>query len=393
MNNAPPPATTHAVAQAAPRVAAGHIVALRLIDAADAIDLAAAETLWRAHAARQPAGHAQRRRLATTPSKAVSFGVPPLEIPLDPVRLSLGSATLEAAASARLYDFGAITLSLRVPATAAAGIDWPGFVALTNAIDAAVGPDTAAQSPWPAMLDSLSAILAASFQNPATTRLEEDYLLAVVERFDTPVAAADLLRQLDLAALLSGEQRPLSEAARADLLRHRFSYYEDDLVVLAWDRAFIHEPRGDTDVADVIEVANAQLLEMRYYDELLDAELPRMYGHVASARRGLNFLRSRRYAGLAHRLYRLVAEVTELTERVDNALQVTEDVYLARVYTAALEQFRVASVTAAVNRKLAIIRETYAALYEEAAGARAEWLEIAIVALILFEVVMALIGK
>ena len=70
--------------------------------------------------------------------------------------------------------------------------------------------------------------------------------------------------------------------ARQDLLRQRFSYYTDDLVALTWDRAFIYEPRGDSDVMDVLEVANAQLLEMRYYDELqddelLDDELPRMY--------------------------------------------------------------------------------------------------------------------
>ena len=77
--------------------------------------------------------------------------------------------------------------------------------------------------------------------------------------------------------LLSGEHRPLSEGATRDLLRHRYSYYADDLVALTWDRAFIYEPRGDTDVIDVLEVANAQLLEMRYYDELLDDELPRMY--------------------------------------------------------------------------------------------------------------------
>jgi hypothetical protein len=207
---------------------------------------------------------------------------------------------------------------------------------------------------------------------------------------ETPTAEA-LLSRIDLAALLTGEQRRLSPAARADLLRHRFSWYEDDLVVLTWDRAFVYEPRADADVTDVIEVANAQLLEMRAYDELLDAELPRMYDHVAAARRGLNPLASRRYAGLARRLHTLVAEVTELTERVDNALQVTEDVYLARVYSAALEQFRVAAVTAAVNRKLAIIRETYTALYDEAASARAEILEIAIVFLILFEIVMALV--
>ena len=174
-------------------------------------------------------------------------------------------------------------------------------------------------------------------------------------------------------------------------MRQRFSYYTDDLVVLTWDRAFIYEPRGDSDVMDVLEVANAQLLEMRYYDELLDDELPRMYDFVASARRAASLLASRRFAGLARRLYTLVAEVTELTERVDNALQVTEDVYLARIYSAALELFRVRSVSAAVDRKLAIIRDTYTALHDEGSARRAELLELLIVVLIVIEVVLAVI--
>ncbi len=37
------------------------------------------------------------------------------------------------------------------------------------------------------------------------------------------------------------------------------------------------------------------------------------------------------------------------------------------------------------------MRETYTALYDEAAGARAEVLEIAIVVLIMFEIVMAFV--
>jgi hypothetical protein len=162
-------------------------------------------------------------------------------------------------------------------------------------------------------------------------------------------------------------------------------------VVLTWDRAFIYEPRGDADVIDVLEVANAQLLEMRYYDELLDAELPRMYDLVEATRRRWALPGARRFADLARRLYTMVAEVTELTEKVDNALQVTEDVYLARIYAAALELFRVPTVSAAVDRKLSIIRDTYAALYDEAHSSRSEVLEIFVLLLIAVEIVLAII--
>ena len=213
----------------------------------------------------------------------------------------------------------------------------------------------------------------------------------MVYAFDQPVTAEALQERVDLVPLLSGEEQPLSEGARRDLLRHRYSYHPDDLAVITWDRAFIYEPQRDTDVADVLEMANAQLLEMRAYDEMLDDELPRMRALVEAARRRANLLAARRYARLARRLHTLVAEVTQLAERVDNALQVTEDVYLARVYAAAMELFRVPNVSAAVDRKLAIIRDTYTALHSEAAGARTELLEIAILALIAVEIVLSLL--
>ena len=370
--------------QSGPVVAAGHVTALRLFDLAYAIDLGRAETLW-AGQARQGA----RSRLTGTPPKAVSFGDPPLGLVLPPIRLALQAAgEIEAAVTARLYAFGVVTLAVQVPAD---GLGWDAFSARVNAVNAAIGPETDIAF-WHRLLDVLRGPIGPALTRPNRSDLEEDYLVTTVHAFATPVPAATLGREIDLVPLLSGESRRLAEGARADLLSRRFSYYTDDLVILTWDRAFIYEPTGDTDVADVIEVANAQFLQMRYYDELLDAELPRMYDLVEEATRRLS-RGPRRFAGLARRLYTLVAEVTELTEKVDNALQVTEDVYLARVYAAALDLFRVKAVSAAVERKLAIIRDTYAALYDEAASSRAGLMEGAVVVLILVEIVLALFGR
>jgi hypothetical protein len=365
-------------------VRSGAIVALRLFDIAYTIDLARAEAIW---AARSNAS-SRRGRLSTTPEKAVAFGVPPLAIALDPVELDLGGVRIRAETSARFYDFGAVALAVRVPV---ADAGWRSFVTTAQALDEAIGP-AASGAFWQALLARVRAVVEPALVRPAATALEEDYLLAIVEQFDTPLTAADLAERIDLVPLLSGERRALSESARRDLLRQSFSYYVDDLVVLTWDRAFIYEPRGDSDVIDVLEVANAQLLEFRYYDELLDDELPAMYDRVEAARATTSLLAARRFAELARRLYTLVAEVTELTEKVDNALQVTEDVYLARVYSAALELFRVPRLGAAVDRKLAIIRDTYTALYDEASDSRAELLEIAIIVLITIEIALALIA-
>jgi hypothetical protein len=376
--NPPPSRTTRT-----PVVADGHVTALRMLDLAYAIDLQLAETLWL-----EQAGEAARSRLTGTAPKAVDFDEAPLGLVLRPVTLALGDTRVDVQVAARLYAFGVVTLALRIPAD---GLGWDDFTARVNAVEAAVGPEAHAPV-WTQLLAELTAPIEAALTRPNRSELVEDYLVATVHIFGEPVAAASIGREIDLVPLLSGETRPLAEAARADLLSRRFSYYTDDLVVLTWDRAFIYEPRRETDVADVIEVANAQFLQMRYYDELLDAELPRMYDLVEEATRHRT-LGPRRFAGLARRLYTLVAEVTELTEKVDNALQVTEDVYLARVYAAALDLFRVRAVSAAVDRKLAIIRDTYAALYDEAASSRAGLMEAAVIALIAVEIILALFGK
>ena len=364
-------------------VRSGQVLALRLFDLAYEIDLKRAEELWR-----QRAGTASTRsRLVGTPPKAVSFGVPPLALELGPLPLEIGGIPTTAAAAVRLYDFGIAALVLRLPVR---DLTWSRFTELVNQTDRAVGP-AVETGVWDGLLARLRDLLREALDRPAAVPLQEDYLIALVHDFDEPVTAEALRERVDLVPLLSGESRPLSDGAARDLLRQRFSYHPDDLVVLTWDRAFIYEPRQESDVVDVLEMANAQLLEMRTYDEMLDDELPRMRDMVEAARRRINLLGPRRYGRLARRLHTLVAEVSELTERVDNALQVTEDVYLARVYGAAMDLFRVANVSAAVDRKLAIVRETYIALHGEAAGVRTELLEIAILALIAVEIILSLL--
>ncbi|WP_237561446.1 hypothetical protein [Frateuria defendens] len=366
----------------APGVSAASVVALRLFDVAYAIDLDRARTLGAARMATVPRRPGAGRRV----KPSVSFEVPPLMLALGTVELAVDGGSCRGNVSARLYDFGVAAISIAVPGD---GLTWEDYVRLVDAVDQATSPE-AATDMWRGLRRALLALVGPALRRPGTSALEEDYLLAIVDRFDEPMTSEALWRRLDLAPLLSGERRPLAVTAREDLLRQRFSFYADDTVVLTRERAFIHEPAGDSGAADILEVANAQLLELRYYNALLNDELPRMYDLVAQTRRTLYVLAPHRLANLARKLYALVAEVTELTEKVDNTLEVTEDAYLARIYTAALELMRVPAIGTAVDCKLAIIRDTYAALYDEASASRAGLLETTIVVLIVVEIVLVL---
>jgi hypothetical protein len=361
-------------------VASGALVALRLFHVAHAIDLPRAEALL----AKQ-AREARLSRLIATPADAMAFREPPIALELEPVTLAPDGKEVAAAVTARLYHFGAVAISLRVPVQ---NLLWSGFVRQVNAFDRAV---QSGQQIWDGLLHQVRGSLGPAFERPSTGQAHQGYLIGVVQAFDRALTGSALFDGVDLAPVLSGEQRPLSDAARQELLRRRFSYHTDELVVLTWDRAFIYEPRGETDVPAVLEVAKAQSLEMRHCNALLAGEVQRMHARLARARRTPMPIRAKRSADLARRLHTLAGEVTEFTERIDRALHVTEDVYLARIYRAALDLLRVPTVSAAVDRKLALIRDTCAALYQESSASRTTHIELLIIILVLAAIVIALV--
>lgn len=360
-------------AVAAPVVRQARVIAQRLFDVAYAIDLGRARELC----ADLPA--------AETPPAPLSFGTPPLRLRLPPIDMGIGGRSTAGDVSVHLYDFGAIALAVTFTVE---DLAWDAYTGFSRQVEGAVASGGAA-APWTRLLELVRSRIAPALERPGATVIQEDYQLMVVDAFRELPAEA-LPGALDLVPLLAAEPRPLSEDARAALLRHRFAHLAGDCVVVTRDRAFLYQPDGDAGVAAVLEVANAQLLELRYYDALLDAELPRMYALVARTRTVSPLSAPRQLSRLARRLYTLVAEVTELTGRVDNALQVTDHPYLARVYTTTLESFGVPALRAAVDRKLAIIRDTYAVLYDEAAVSRAGVLELTIIVLIGVELFMAM---
>ncbi|HEY9227285.1 MAG TPA: hypothetical protein VIP11_11595, partial [Gemmatimonadaceae bacterium] len=233
-----------------------------------------------------------------------------------------------------------------------------------------------------------------AIERPGVAPVSEEYIVFRIDRMsaDGKATVGERLNDERLVPLLLGERRPLSASVRKELVPHRFSYHDDDLAVLTWENALVVQPRyDDRDVEYVLEFANAQLLELRLFDYQLDGELPSLYDRVAAARARRRFRSSGRFRGVLADLQTRVADITETVERVENSLKVTDDVYLARIYAAALQLFREDAWRRGIERKLRILRETYAMLNSEAQVARAELLEIAIVVLIVAELVVGLL--
>lgn len=166
----------------------------------------------------------------------------------------------------------------------------------------------------------------------------------------------------------------------------RFSYFSDDAVVLNFDNALIIEPSGSMEIPDILEFANAQLLELRYYDHYVDRELDYIYRVASKA--VFSVWNVRKYDAHATHVMKTVTEVSEITERIDNALKVTEDVYYARIYRAALQLFRVTEWETGIRRKLDLAARSYDMITKGIATKRTELLELTIVILIIIEIII-----
>jgi hypothetical protein len=358
----------------------GAVTAYRLHDVGYALDLAHAARLLEAQS---PA----RARPTRGEAKALVIAQPPLTVPLGPVPLPADGVSIPAELSACCFDFGVISLRLRVPV--ADGTPWVDLLALARRLERSdlglvFGP----------ALGALVAQLKPAIERPAIAPVVEDYTVWRFTRLREGGAAATpaSLDDAALTALLLGESRPLTEDARRNLLSRRFSYTDQDLTVLSWDAALVAEPLvADQDVEFLLEFANAQLLELRVYDAYLDAELPQLYDRALLARRGTTALLVRRFENVLAGLHTMVADTTEVVERVENGLKVTNDVYLARIYQAALTLFREEAWRHGLARKLQIFRDTYAMLNDEAQTARGNVLEVIIILLIVTEVILGLL--
>ena len=334
----------------------------------------------------------ERARPVRVEARALQIANPPVVVSIGRREIRINGTMYEAQLFGRIFDFGVVSLRLEVSGDDT--MTWSAFVSFARTLAASREIDEV----FAHELGILRVRIAPAVERAALAPVQEEYtvfrIAAIRLRNGSAPDANAVLTDERLVPLLLGEQRALAATALGELLQHRLSYYADDLVVLTWENALVVEPSSDDrDVEYILEFANAQLLELRVYDAVLDAELPVMYDHVAQARQRRRPLPTRRFQGVLSQLQTRVADVTEIIERSENALKVTDDVYLARVYGAALELFRATSWRRGIERKLEIIRSTYAMLNGEAQSARAELLELAIVLLIVTELVLSIMRR
>ncbi len=348
----------------------------RFFDVADSINLEKCRTLVTA-----------TRPLALTRegSEFIRLSNPPLALELGSRELVLKSGTHTVELGARIFDHGAISIVVQVPI--APGTTIEALVPFADDLYDAQGVQALAKSE----VAKLQAQLGLAFEAPHVWLQYEEYTVIFAREIEGNPKATQLLEDANsLARLLLGEvkEKQLSSPEVKEVLDNHFSYTENDLAIIEWNAMFLYEPSGSDDIVDLLEIANAQLLELRYYDDVLDRELGRVYDTIDRKKRSSLLVSP--YKQLLRELMLNLIELSEFIERVENSLKIVGDVYLARVYESAVAQLRIRHWSNQVARKHRLLQQTYDLLKGEIDTDRALTLEIMVVVLILGEIVMGL---
>jgi hypothetical protein len=357
-------------------IRSGAIAALYLFDVAEQIDLSRL---------RDALGGGATARLSTKSAQPgnLQYQVPPLVFEGE----AAGLAQIEGLqARLKFFDYGVVSLALTRPFAGT----WDELVATSQRYIESARLEEAAEEAVRQTVERCGAAMT----RPRATFLSEDYLIIAVHELAAPLEAEALLaeRGSQVAQMLRGESTPLSREEQEEVLRHRLSYFANDLVIPTWNAAFVYDTEtGAAEALELFEFTNSQLLEFRYYDALLDAELARIYPELQKTGWWHNLLGSgaSRAASQVHSLF---IDVNEITDRTDNAIKIVGDIYAARVLALAALRLGLARWRESVEDKLETLDDIYRFAVEQVSISRGQFLEIAIILILVFELVLFFLG-
>jgi hypothetical protein len=287
------------------------------------------------------------------------------------------------------YDYGVVSIELELPFDC----DWGALIQQSNQWIGATELESRATE----LLQTALKHATPALVKPYDTWLKEDYYVIQLREIrgadDHSLTSEELLASHgpQIAQLVRGESALLSDAERQEVLQSSISYSHTDLLVVGWGGALVY---GCSEVAattiQLLEYANTQLLEFRYYDTLLTGLLDGVY---RSLERQGGLLTAWRLSREAARLNTIRLDVMELTEKVDNAVKFLSDMFYARLYNLIAAKVGVPDYRGLVDQKLRTAGELYRFMVDQFNQTRSFVLELAVVIILIVDLAFLFRGK
>lgn len=355
------------------KIKRGKILVYRFYEIGSEVDLNLATSLI------QQKQSTTRLRL-DRPARAMVIASEPLTVHLGATEINFYGQKVTAEVDVRVWNYGGCSVCFHVPVLE--GTTWDELVRYAHALERDEGIEVLARMRATDIQKEISSAI--PVLNDWSTH--EDYVVYFIQELEgVTEGALQLFEKADVAALILAEpNEKLSDQIRRFVRDSVLQYGRDDMAVIDWNCALVIEPSGSMDVPTVLEFANSQLLEMRYYDDLLDEKLDTLYRSVGKQKPSIF---SNAYSRLAEEAGQIYLEIAEVVENVENSLKVVGDFYLATVFRSASARFRFKDWQTSIDEKLGNLAEVSKLLHSQVNESRSHWLEIIIILLICVELI------
>ncbi|MEW5951232.1 MAG: hypothetical protein AB1637_05010 [Elusimicrobiota bacterium] len=322
-----------------------------------------------------------RFRFSKDPRKAIIIKEAPLKVELSKEELSLSSGKYPVSVNCRIWDYGVISVNLEIDIS---NMSWDKISSISFEIES--GEETENLSAK--IKNELKSEIIKAIKNPQEWDYSEDYITYFVNEAEGNPSPQELLEKADIASLILAEEPgKLSAAASLPITENYLQYYKNDLAVIDWNSAFIYDPSGNLDVPDAIEFSLTHLLELRFYDYLIDKKLDELYDTIQEEKSPLQRVFKTHYEKIARDAGRNYVEFSDFMGKVENSLKTVGDPYVATVFRVCADQFRFEDWYQSISRKMKTLFEITQIFQGEITAIRSHILEIIIILLITIEVV------
>lgn len=231
----------------------------------------------------------------------------------------------------------------------------------------------------------LAQIINDAVSKPCIWEHYEDYLIYVFQEYTGEIIDKNDRVSDDLVSLLFVEKiMNFSNQRKDDVVKHFIQYGTNDYAIIHWNSSLIVDNVDYADMANIIEYALSQLLQLRYYDNLLDNQLSTLYQQIENFKPGIFFNPYMQMANTAALQY---IELSEIIDKVGNAFKTTGDFYLASIYRSCTQKFYINDWRTSVSGKLKNLAEVAKLFHGEINDKRGQIMEIIIILLITIEVI------
>ena len=194
-----------------------------------------------------------------------------------------------------------------------------------------------------------------------------------------------------IASTLRFETKTLSELQKNEILSSAISYFRGDIIIVDTDAAFVYDSEYE-EVLDFFEFADIQLLELRFFDRLLDQQLNKIYEEeagkipISSYLPFIGTLTSDPVGWLG----KLKVDISVITERLESSIKVAGEPYFSDLYDLLVKKLDLKNWQEGIDRKLRIIHDVRVVYQHKMDVIREGILEVLIIILIFIELVIGI---